>query len=86
LKKTVTEVLAPDLLEELGADRLIAGLAEHGRLSSKNPMVRFEPNSVLNFPSQTDLPLIYYDAEDKHRINELVAEELLHDVTAVVTR
>ena len=80
LQASVSEILTEDDLADLDPVKLVSGLIRNSRTSNKNQIFRFETGSVLNFPSQTDLPLIHFDPRDKARIEQLVAEEILDDV------
>ena len=76
-------MLPEDLLTELDINKLISGLVQHNRKTPTNLVLRFESDFILNFPSQQNVPLIYYNVQDKLRIEYLVAEELLRDIHAI---
>jgi hypothetical protein len=58
LKRQISEILSDDELAELDPERLIGGLVRAGRKSPENRIFRFETGSILNFPSQANLPNI----------------------------
>ena len=80
LNKPISELCPQDVLDELDKEKLISGLISSFKNSSQNRIVRFETGSILNFPSQMNLPTILYNPDDKPRIEQLVAEEILDDV------